>query len=186
MYDLEEWKDQLLSDIGEKRFKHSLRVMETAIKLSEGYDLDIDKVKTAAILHDCAKHNEKKYLELYGQNVSDDQKNFGQVLHSFLGAEVASLVYNISDKEVLDAIRFHTTARANMTVLEKVIYLADAIEPNRNYPGVEEIRQLVKNSLDEALLFSLNHNLKFIISKQALIHPLTIDARNFLIKEKNE
>ena len=137
-------------------------------------------------MHDCAKYNEDKYLKLYGQNLESYQKEFRDVLHSFLGAEVAKKVYNINDKQVLDAIRFHTTGKANMTDFEKIIYLADAIEPKRNYPEVDKVRNLSKRGLDEALLFSLDHNLEFIISKEALIHPLTIEARNFLIKEKNE
>ena len=73
-----------------------------------------------------------------------------------------------------------------MSDFEKIIYLSDAIEPKRDYPGVDKIRSLAKNDLDQALLYSLDHNIEFIISKKALIHPLTIDARNFLIKEKNE
>jgi hydrolase, HD family len=186
MYDLENWKDQLISDIGDKRFKHSIRVMETSIKLNEKYNIDEDKLKTAAVLHDCAKYNENKYYKLYGKNLDSYQKEFKQVLHSFLGAEVARLVYNIKDEEVLDAIRFHTTAKENMSDFEKIIYLSDAIEPKRDYPGVDKIRSLAKNDLDQALLYSLDHNIEFIISKKALIHPLTIDARNFLIKEKNE
>ncbi|BFL72456.1 MULTISPECIES: bis(5'-nucleosyl)-tetraphosphatase (symmetrical) YqeK [Anaerococcus] len=186
MYDLENWKEQLLSDIGDKRFKHSMRVMETSIELNKKYNIDEDKLKTAAILHDCAKYNEDKYYNLYGKNLESYQKEFKQVLHSFLGAEVARLVYNIKDEEVLDAIRFHTTAKENMSDFEKIIYLADAIEPKRDYPGVDKIRSLAKKDLDQAMLYSLDHNIEFIISRKALIHPLTIDARNFLIKEKNE
>ena len=167
MYDLENWKEQLLSDIGDKRFKHSMRVMETSIELNKKYNIDEDKLKTAAILHDCAKYNEDKYYNLYGKNLESYQKEFKQVLHSFLGAEVARLVYNIKDEEVLDAIRFHTTAKENMSDFEK-------------------IRSLAKKDLDQAMLYSLDHNIEFIISRKALIHPLTIDARNFLIKEKNE
>lgn len=73
-----------------------------------------------------------------------------------------------------------------MTQLDKIIYLADAIEEKRNYPGVDHIRKLAKNDLDEAILYSLDHNITYIIEKNDLIHPLTIDARNYLIKEKNE
>ncbi|WP_416335237.1 bis(5'-nucleosyl)-tetraphosphatase (symmetrical) YqeK [Anaerococcus sp. DFU013_CI05] len=184
MFNLNLWQEKLINDIGEKRFKHCVRVMETALKLNDS--LDDDKVKTAAILHDCAKYNEEKYLKLYGVNIDSYQLQFKAVLHSFLGAEVAKKEYNINDSDVLDAIRFHTTGKADMTDLEKIIYLADAIEPKRDYPDVDHLRKLVKDSLDDALIFSLNHNLNYIIKKNDLIHPLTIEARNFLIKEKNE
>ncbi|WP_297281116.1 bis(5'-nucleosyl)-tetraphosphatase (symmetrical) YqeK [uncultured Anaerococcus sp.] len=186
MYNLSMREEKLISDIGEKRFKHCKRVMKTALKINESYGIEEDKLKTAAILHDCAKYNEDKYLKLYGKNLESYQIEFKDVLHSFLGAEVAKKVYNINDEQVLDAIRFHTTGKANMTDFEKIIYLADAIEPQRNYPGVDKIRKLLEKNLDDAVLFSLDHNLEFIISKKSLIHPLTIDARNFLIKEKND
>lgn len=184
MYKLDLWQEKLITDIGEKRFKHCLRVMETALKLNS--KIDEDKVKTAAILHDCAKYNEDKYMKLYSNLIDPYQVQFKAVLHSFLGAELAKKEYNINDNEVLDAIRYHTTGRADMSELEKIIYLADAIEPNRDYPGVDVIRKLVKKDIDQAILYSLDHNITYIIEKNNLIHPLTIDARNFLIKEKNE
>ena len=156
------------------------------INISSTLIREEDKVKTAAILHDCAKYNEDKYMMLYGENIDSYQLQFKAVLHSFLGAEVAKKEYNINDNDVLDAIKYHTTGRENMTQLDKIIYLADAIEEKRNYPGVDHIRKLAKNDLDEAILYSLDHNITYIIEKNDLIHPLTIDARNYLIKEKNE
>lgn len=107
-------------------------------------------------------------------------------MHSFLGAEVAKKVYNIDNDQVLDAIRYHTTGKENMSELEKIIYLADAIEPERSYPGVDELRDLAKKDIDKAILYSLSHNIIYLTNKQVLIHPLTISAYNYLIKEKNE
>lgn len=184
MFDIDIFSKRLMSDIGNKRYHHSLRVMEEAIRLNT--KLDDDLVKTAAILHDCAKYNEKKYYNLYGDKIDKKECEYEKVLHSFLGAEVAKKVYNIDNQQVLDAIRYHTSARANMTQLDKIIYLADATEPARKYPGVEKLRQLAKLDLDEAILYSLDININYLIEKKALIHPLTIEARNFLIKEKNE
>lgn len=184
MFDIEKWEERLLADIGKKRYKHSYRVMETALKLNTNIDEDI--VKIAAILHDCAKYNEEKYFKLYGSKIDSKQLQYEDVLHSFLGAEVAKSVYNIDNEEILDAIRFHTTARAHMTELEKIIYLADATEAKRDYPGVDEIRKLSKISFNQAILTSLDQNIKYLIDKKVLIHPLTIEARNFLIKEKDE
>ena len=102
-------------------------------------------------------------------------------MHAPLGAEIASKEYGVDDVEILDSIRFHTTGRENMGILEKVIFLADYIEPGRNFPGVEEIREQAFEDIDSAMTMALDKSLKFVISKGALIHPLTVKARNYMI-----
>lgn len=184
MYDLNNWENRLVADIGIKRFNHSKRVMETALELNKNVNDDL--VKTAAILHDCAKYNEDKYLYLLSDNIKSDITNYKAVIHSFLGAEVAKKVYNIDNNQVLDAIKYHTTGKENMSELEKIIYLADAIEPERSYPGVDELRDLARKNIDQAMLSSLSHNIIFLTKKKVLIHPLTISAYNYFIKENNE
>ena len=184
MFEINKYKDQLIDSIGQKRFDHSVRVVETALNLNKDYNED--EIKMAALLHDCAKNNEEEYWQIFKDNIDPKKLEYKQVLHSFLGAEVAKKVYNISNENVLNAIRFHTTGRENMTYLDKIVYISDAIEPKRDYPGVDKLRKLASKDLDEAILFSLNHNIEFLINKNALIHPLTIDARNYLIKEKND
>ena len=100
MFDYNKYKDKLLSDIGEKRYNHSLRVVDCAIKLSEGKEVDLEKVKIASFLHDCAKYNEDKYMnELNIQGFDEINNEFSKsVIHSFLGAEVAKKVYNVKDE----------------------------------------------------------------------------------------
>ena len=187
MFDIELYKDRLISDIGEKRYKHSLRVMECAERLSEGKKVDKEKVKIAALLHDCAKYNEAKYMkELNIYNFDEiDPDSSKSVVHSFLGAEVAKKVYNVRDEEILKAIKYHTTGNENMSLLEKIVFLADAIEEKRSYPGVEEIRKKASKNLDLGVLECLNHNIRYLIDMDAFIDPLTFKARNYLIKEKN-
>lgn len=187
MFDIELYKDRLISDIGEKRYKHSLRVMDYAEKLSEGKKVDKEKVKTAAFLHDCAKYNEERYMkELNIDNFEQiDPDSSKSVVHSFLGAEVAKKVYNVRDEEILKAIKYHTTGNENMSLLEKIVFLADAIEEKRSYPGVEEIRKKASKNLDLGVLECLNHNIRYLIDIDAFIDPLTLKARNYLIKEKN-
>lgn len=187
MFDIELYKDRLISDIGEKRYKHSLRVMECAETLSEGKKVDKEKVKIAALLHDCAKYNEAKYMKELKIDKFDeiDPDSSKSVVHSFLGAEVAKKVYNIRDKEILKAIKYHTTGNENMSLLEKIVFLADAIEEKRSYPGVEEIRKKASKNLDLGVLECLNHNIRYLIDMDAFIDPLTFKARNYLIKEKN-
>lgn len=185
MFDLNIYKDKLISDIGIKRFNHCLRVKDFALKLN--HNIDAYKVKTAAILHDCAKYREAYYLGKYEDkcDFSDEILSNKAVIHSFLGKIVAKEEYNIYDEDILNAIKYHTTGRENMTELEKVIYLADACEKERNYDGVEEIRKLAFVDLDKAILKSLDLTIKSLVDRKNIIFLLTIRARNFLLKEKN-
>lgn len=186
MFKLEKYKDKLISNIGEKRYNHSLRVIDFALKINTG--LNEDKIRLASLLHDCAKYNENYYLEKYKDycKFDNDILENKAIIHSFLGKIVAKKEYNIDDEEVLNAIKYHTTGRENMTQLEKIIFLADACEEKRNYEGVDEIRDLAYKDLDMALIKSLDGTIKFLIKNKSIIFPLTVKARNYLLKEKNE
>ncbi|MDY3005471.1 bis(5'-nucleosyl)-tetraphosphatase (symmetrical) YqeK [Anaerococcus sp. AGMB00486] len=185
MFNLDEYKDKLIDNIGIKRFNHCLRVRDFALKLNKR--LDNYKIETAAILHDCAKYNEKYYLDKYKNYCNFDKEILENkaVIHAFLGKIIAEKEYNINDEEILNAIKYHTTGRVNMTELEKIIFLADACEEKRNYQGVEEIRNLAFKDLDKAVLKTLDGNIKSLIDRGLIIFPLTILARNYLLKEKN-
>lgn len=185
------YENEIKARIGEKRYAHTLRVMEMAIKLAEIHNIDIQKAKIAAYYHDCAKiHDREKLFEFvreYNLEITDDMKNAPQIIHSFLGAKIAEKRYNIKDKEILDAIKYHTTGRKNMTNMDKVIFLADYIEPGREFPGLEKVRSLSERNLDLAMLFALNNTISFLIEKNQYIAIETIKARNDILKnlEKN-
>lgn len=187
MYDIEKIKEKLIEDIGEKRYKHSLRVAQLAQNLAQIYDLDEEKAYMAGLIHDCAKYNEEKYIEKLNIDTSSYKITSlkDPVLHSFLGAEVANKVYNISDKDILDAIKYHTTGKESMTSLEKIIFIADAIEPKRDFEGIDSIRDASRKDLDKTMLMLLDSNIIFLISKKASINPLSFEARNYLIEERN-
>lgn len=187
MYDIEKIKEKLIEDIGEKRYKHSLRVAHLAQNLAQIYDLDEEKAYMAGLIHDCAKYNEEKYIEKLNIDTSSYKITSlkDPVLHSFLGAEVANKVYNISDKDILDAIKYHTTGKESMTSLEKIIFIADAIEPKRDFEGIDSIRDASRKDLDKTMLMLLDSNIIFLISKKASINPLSFEARNYLIEERN-
>lgn len=187
MHDLDYIKEKILEDIGEKRYNHSLRVAKTASNLAKIYGLDEEKAYLAGVLHDCAKYNEKKYIDKLDIDISNYpvSSETDPVLHSFLGAELAKKVYNINDEDLLSAISFHTTGKANMSKLEKIIFIADAIEPARDFKGIEDIRKEAVVNLDETMLMLLDSSIKFLISKKLTINPLSIEARNYLIEEKN-
>lgn len=178
----------LKSNLNEHRFNHVLGVKEAAVKLAEHYGEDQEKAAYAALLHDCAKN--KKTDELMdlitaeGWQMDDVEKAAPQLLHSKGGAIVAKNQMGVSDEDILNAIIFHTTGRANMTLLEKIIYLADYIEPSRNYPGVDEVRKEAYIDLDKTLVMSINNSVRYIIEKGQLIHIETINARNWLIRNK--
>ncbi|GMG97240.1 bis(5'-nucleosyl)-tetraphosphatase (symmetrical) YqeK [Tepidimicrobium xylanilyticum] len=187
---MESWVyDKLKKDIGTNRFEHSLRVMKTCEELAEHYGCSVEKARIAGLLHDCGKLqgeiNLLKMVSDFGIILDNVMKINKDLIHSPLGAEIARRKYKIEDCEILNAIRYHTTGRENMTLLEKIVYIADLIEPGRDFNGVEEIRRLVYEDLDKALLYALDNTLAFIISRGKIIHLNTVKARNHLLILKN-
>ncbi len=183
-------EEQIIKDIGKKRYSHSLNVMEMALKLSEIYNADNEKVKIAAKFHDCGKIRDKtKLLEMAGEfDIILDQcmEHNIELIHGPLGAKIAKERYKIRDKEVLNAIKYHTTARENMTLLDKIIYISDYIEPGRKFPGVEEVRELAFKDIDKSIIMAMDKTINFLIDNKNLIHTETIKARNYLIINDNK
>lgn len=180
---------ELEKDIGEYRLKHSLGVMEEAGKLCEKYGCDISKGKIAGLFHDCGKFNSKKkaYEYIEKNNITIDSeflKNY-QLLHPELGYIIGKNKYKIDDEEILSAIRYHTTLRENPSLLDKIIYIADAIEPNRDFDGVEELRELAYKDLDKAVLYSLERTILDLIKKEKYIGIRSLKARNYLLENFN-
>lgn len=174
----------------EKRLKHSLSVSECAIKLSDIYSCDKEKAKIAGIVHDCAKYFTDEQIEdcvkKFNINLDPLEENNIALSHSIVGSYVAKEVFNINDEEILSAIKYHTTGRENMSLLEKIIYMADLIEEGRKFPKVEELRNLTfSGKLDEALLLSFDNTIKFVIDNKQLIHPRTVSARNYILRQIN-
>jgi len=138
MVTYEELYERAKNELSEKRFKHTLGVVDRAIEYAEIYNVKVEDAKIAAILHDIAKEysDEKSYeiLKKYGYELDDVEKGNHKLLHGKVGAMIAKYEYGLSD-EITDAISFHTTGRANMTTLEKIIYLADATEKRKNLSG---------------------------------------------------
>ncbi len=185
--DLNNIKEKLNHMLPEKRMIHSLNVADCAVKLCEIYDCDKDKAYVAGVVHDCAKYLDKEevsyYVKKYDILLDEFEKDSLALSHSIIGAYIAEHEFNINDKEIINAIRYHTTGKEDMTLLEKIIYIADLIEVNRNFPYVDNLRELVYNKrLDEALLLSFDNTIKFVIDNKQTIHPRTVSARNYIIK----
>ncbi|WP_130806566.1 bis(5'-nucleosyl)-tetraphosphatase (symmetrical) YqeK [Senegalia massiliensis] len=187
---IEKMKSILKKDIDKERYKHTIRVTETAIKLAKNYKVDTEKAHIAALLHDSAKYKDKDTLlkksQEFGIILDAVMKNNPHLIHPFLGAELAKVKYNILDEDILNAIKYHTTGRKNMSMLEKIIFIADYIEPGRNFPGLEKIREISFEDIDLGIILAMDNTLKYIINKGWLIHPNTIETRNSLILKRNK
>jgi predicted HD superfamily hydrolase involved in NAD metabolism len=170
--------------ITEKRYIHTIGVMETAIQLAQKYGEDLKKAEIAAIFHDYAKFRPKEEMK----QIIIDQKMPSSLLehnselwHAPVGSYLVEKEVGITDQDVLLAIKYHTSGRPNMTLLEKIIYVADYIEPGRHFPGVEEVRELAQNNLDKALQKTLQNTIQFLLKKNHAIYPDTIETYNFYI-----
>ncbi len=164
---------------------HSIAVKDTAIELAGLNNCSKDKARIAGLLHDCAKNiKEDKILEMcaeFGITIDNICKMQPKLLHGPIGAKLATKLFGIKDKDILDAIYYHTIAKEDMSTLCKIIYLADFIEPNRNFPGVDMLRTVAYINLDKALLLTINSSIKKVIEMNRIIHPNTILARNYIL-----
>ncbi|HEO8418569.1 MAG: bis(5'-nucleosyl)-tetraphosphatase (symmetrical) YqeK [Niallia sp.] len=167
--------------ITEKRYIHTIGVMETAIKLAEKYGGDVKKAETAAIFHDYAKFRPKHEMKqiIVQQNMDPNLLLFhSELWHAPVGAFLVEKEVGINDKEILDAIRYHTSGRPEMSMLEKIVYLADYMEPGRAFPGVEEVRELAEVSFERAFLQAVKNTIMFLIRNNRAVFPLSIETYN--------
>jgi predicted HD superfamily hydrolase involved in NAD metabolism len=180
--------DYLQKNLNTQRYEHSLRVRDTSISLAQHYKTDVNKARLAGLTHDCAKNMEDEeiinIIEKFGYNIEGIYKRTPNLMHGLAGAVVAKHTMGIEDEDVLNSISYHTTGRKNMSMLEKIIYIADYIEPMRNFPGVEELRKLAYSNIDEALLLSFDNTIKYVITRGQLLHLDTIEARNSMLCDK--
>lgn len=180
----EKINDFLKNNLSEKRYIHTLGVADTAQKLSEIYSADIEKAMLAGLLHDCCKElsiEAMRKIVFENKGEADDISiNSEALLHGIAGAYFAKEKFGI-DNDVFDAIRFHTTGKADMSMLTKIIYIADYIEPGRKFPGVEEVRCLAYSDLDKAVIKSCGNVIIHTVSKGGVVHPDTVNARNYLL-----
>ncbi len=168
------------------RFIHTLGVEETSILLAKKYGADPKKAETAAIFHDYAKFRPKEEMReiVRNEGLPQDLVLYGsEVLHAPVGAFLVQKEAGITDPEILSAIYYHTTGKENMTILEKVIFLADYIEPNRHFPGVDAVRELAQKDLDQACLMAVKNTIGFLMKQNQKIYPLTFETYNGLLQE---
>ena len=170
---------KLKKELDRQRFEHTLGVEQTARQMARVFGEDEEKAALAGLLHDCAKCMPLSQMIKAARHAEVDpvMKESKALMHSVAGMCLAKSVYGVEDKDVLSAIRWHTTGHAQMTQLEKIIYLADMIEPNRKpYPGLEELRKLCFTDLDEAMRFALASSLAHVEAQGKTLHPDTLAA----------
>ncbi len=184
-------KDNLKSDLKDSRYDHVLRVTEEALELNKLLNLELDekKIMIAALLHDCAKNNEEKYFEEFKSKYNLKREEvFSDIAlaHAILGVYVAKEIYEVNDPEILDAIRWHTTGKEDMTLLEKLIFISDFTEPGRNFEDSILVRNKVLEDLDKGILLCLDTTIEYLIKKRVIINIETLKARNYLLRRVNE
>ena len=184
----EELRPIALSYLKPKRMPHVLGTEQEAVRLARQYGADETQARVAALLHDCTKKLDMEgQLALCAQyhiRLDDLERHALKLLHAKTGAAIARDVFGVDDA-VYWAIYWHTTGHADMTLLEKIIYLADYIEPSRDFPGVEDLRQAVHADLDGGLLKALNDSIQDMRQWGNPVHHNTLDARDYLLRGKH-
>ncbi len=189
---LEAMEQKLAGMLTPARYTHSLGVMETAVKMAHRFGADPEKARLAGLLHDCAKDIDFDAMlplcDKLGVALDPVKREQKGLIHADLGAKLLETEFGITDPEIIGAVKYHTLGRENMTDLEKILYLADMIEPNRrSYDGLEELRRLCKTNLNCAMLFGVERSIDHIRHKRKKLHSQTLAAQQYfltLCKEK--
>lgn len=187
--DIQKIKKELLKELDSKRFEHTIGVADTAACLAMRYDCDMQRAYLAGLLHDCAKcmtHDERlHYCQKHNIEVTDVEKQNPSLLHAKVGAEMCRRKYEIEDDEICSAVRYHTTGRPAMTMLEKIIFIADYLEPNRNEAeDLPIVRKQVFCDLDEALCTILKDTLIYLDGSNKVIDPMTLKTYEYYINQE--
>lgn len=180
--DYESLKEVLKQRLNEKRYYHSLCVADEAKRLAEKYGGDIEKAYLAGLLHDITKNApDEEHLQIFKQFgiiLTDIEQNAKKLWHAMSGALYVKNILGISDPEIIDAIRYHTTAKADMSLLAKILYLADFTSKDRDYEDVDVIREYVDESLGKAFVYALQYSITDLVNQGRAIHPDTVEAYN--------
>jgi predicted HD superfamily hydrolase involved in NAD metabolism len=182
----DEMQQLLQKSLKPGRYEHSLGVADMAVFLARRFGVDEEQAQVAGLLHDCAREFANE--ELIGEAekrlivVEPLERHMPLLLHAYVGSRLVAEKYGVNDNAIEQAIWRHTVGGSGMTALDKIIWFADMIEPNRDYPGVEELRSLAKTAaLDDMVLAGLTKSITFVLQKGGLIHPDTVIARNEIL-----
>lgn len=187
-YKIAKIRKKLRHELDKERYEHTLGVMYTASSLAMAHNCNVHKALVAGLLHDCAKcipgDTKIKLCKKNNLTIQDFEKKNPGLLHAKLGAFLAKKKFQVADKEILDAITYHTTGRPNMTLLDKIVYIADYIEPNRfSAPNLDAVRELAFKDIDECLYKILSDSLEYLNTKNMPVDPMTEQTYHFYKKE---
>ena len=181
MIKYEELYNEVKEILSEKRFKHSEGVVKRAIEYAKIYNVDIETTKLVAISHDIAKElseqENKKYIDEYGIKLDEIEKKNHNLLHAKIGSYICKNKYGFTE-EMTNAVRFHTTGRENMSILEQIIYTADATEPGRNYPSTYYV-DLVKKDINQGVFEICKWVSERLLERNEVVHLDTIKCYNY-------
>lgn len=173
----------------ENRYTHVIGVLNTATALAIRFGVPQEKAQVAAILHDVAKFSDRNWMKSIIEKQQMDPlllEYHSELWHAPVGAYVAAYEFGVTDEDVLNAIRYHTTGRAGMSDLEKVVYIADLVEPNRKFKGVEELRQLKEQGLDVMMEACVKHSIDFLVSKNQPVYPDSLKCYEYFVQQKGK
>lgn len=181
----DDYRSLIKSRMGERRYIHSINVAKSAVALAEKYGADTEKAEIAGILHDSCKEiqrDEMLQIILDGGIILDAvEKNTSKLWHAIAGAVYTRDILNIKDNDIFNAIKYHTTGRANMSLLEKIIFTADFISDERDYNGVDIMREKAFNDLDDAMLYGLQFTITDLAERKLMIHSNAINCYNDIV-----
>lgn len=190
MYDTEAYMKLIKERLSDYRFYHSVCVAESAAQLAKRFGADEEKARVAGILHDVmkeeTKENQLAVIEKAGMKMTELEKKNKKVYHQMSGAAYVKEELGITDDEIINAIRYHTTGRRSMSLLEKIIYLADFISADRDYEDVDVMRRKVEEGMEEGMLYAFRYTIVDLVNQCKEIHPDTLDAYNWVIEETEE
>lgn len=178
--------DEVRTRLSDDRFEHVLRVEETALELAEAFEADLERVSIASLLHDVAKEEpSSEMLDLIiSENLDLDLLQYGrQIWHAPVGVVQARRDFEITDEDILNAINHHTIGAPEMSDIEKIVFIADYIEPGRDFDGVKKARKLAKESLDDVICYKISETILDLTQNKKKIYPKAIDAYNAWIPE---
>ena len=191
MYQVKDKIAYLEQNLTRKRFQHSCNVARAAKQLAQRYGADQEKAYFAGLLHDICKEmpdDEQRRLMLAGDFAPDEAELHSRKLwHGIAGAYFLQSEYGVTDRDILNAVRFHTVGRPGMSLLEEIIYIADMISDERDYKGVTKMRRLAYEDLQAAMLTALTDAIGSVLKKEGLIPQYTIAAYNsYLLRARLE
>lgn len=187
MIEYEELYNEVKKGLSEKRFKHSEAVVKRAIEYAQIYNVDVSTVKLVAIAHDIAKEltseEINRYVQKYNIELDNIEKVNRDLIHAKIGAYICKNEYNFTD-DMVNAIKYHTTGRTNMSILEKIIYLADATEETRKYCSSNYV-DIIKKDIDQGMIEICKWVINRLLENNKVIHLNSIECYNYYTKLKN-